>query len=181
MCSPDEGSPTSTSPASIPRAVEHLRPLDQADDEADELVVPRLVEAGHLGGLAAEQRAAVLPAAGGDAATTAPPSSRLEHAGRQVVQEEERLGALHQDVVDAVVDQVAADRGVVAGHLRHHQLGADPVGGGDEDRLGHPPELGPEQAAEAADLGEHAGGEGGLRQLLDAGEPLLLGVDVDAG
>ena len=42
------------------------RAVDDADDEAGEVVLAVGVEAGHLGGLAAEQRAAVLAAAARD-------------------------------------------------------------------------------------------------------------------
>ncbi len=67
-----------------------------------------------LGGLAADQRAAGAFAAGRDA---------LDHLGRdvdvepladEVVEEEQRLGALHEDVVDAHRDEVDADRVVPA-------------------------------------------------------------------
>ena len=35
---------------------------------------------------------------------------RRQPAGRQIVEEEQRLGALHEDVVDAVIDEIGADR-----------------------------------------------------------------------
>ena len=110
MCRPAEGRPTSTSPTPIVRAVEHRRAVDDPDDEPGDVVLARRVEARHLGRLAAEQRAAVLAAASRD-----PRDDRLEHvglerAGRDVVEEEQRARALHEDVVDAVVDEVAPDR-----------------------------------------------------------------------
>ena len=85
-------------------------PIDDADDEAGDVVFAFAVEAGHLRRLAAEQRAAVLTARSGDAADDRLRNRGRQSAGRQVVEEEQRLGALHQDVVDAVVDEVAADR-----------------------------------------------------------------------
>ena len=61
---------------------------------------------------------------------------RREPAGRQVVEKEQRPRALHEDVVDAVIDEVDADRVVHAGHERDLELGADAVGARDEHRIG---------------------------------------------
>src|SRR3546814_1651548 len=78
-------------------------------------------------------RSAVLLASVGDAADDGRPSRHVELAGGEIIQEEQRLGALDHEVVDAHGDEVDAHRGVAAGLDRHHELGADPVGGG-EDR-----------------------------------------------
>ena len=128
MCRPDEGTPTSTSPTAIAAAVDQALAVDDADDEAGEVVLAVGVEARHLGGLAAEQRAAVLAAGRGHAADDRLGDVRRQPAGREVVEEEQRLGALHQDVVDAVVDEIDADRVVPVGQERDLQLGADAVG-----------------------------------------------------
>ena len=79
-----------------------------------------------------------------------------EPAGREVVEEEERPRALHQDVVDAVVDEVLADRVVAVRQERDLQLGADAVGARDQHRVARSPRLEAEQAAERSDLREHA-------------------------
>ena len=60
---------------------------------------------------------------------------RRELAGREIVEEEQRLGALHDDVVDAHRDEVDADRVVAAGLDRDLHLGADAVVGRDQDRV----------------------------------------------
>ena len=106
-----------------------------ADDEPGDVVLAVGVEAGHLGGLAAEQRAAVLAAAVGEPLDDLHGDVGVEPAGGQVVEEEQRLRALHEDVVDAVVDEVDADRVVHAGHERDAQLGADAVGARDQHRI----------------------------------------------
>ncbi len=67
---------------------------------------------GMLGRLAADQRAAGLLAAGGDALDHVGRDVDVELAAGEVVEEEQRLGALHEDVVDAHRDEVDAD-GVV--------------------------------------------------------------------
>src|SRR3546814_6418674 len=70
----------------------------------------RRVHVWHLRGLAADQRAAGQLAAFRDAADHGHGGVDIELAGGEVVEEEQRLGALHQHVVDAHADQVAADR-----------------------------------------------------------------------
>ena len=101
-------------PATIARPSITSRLLDDADDEAGDVVLAVGVEARHLRGLAADQRAAVLAAAARDAGDDLLGDVRRQPAGREVVEEEQRLGALHEDVVDAVVDEVGADRVVAA-------------------------------------------------------------------
>ena len=63
------------SPGAIALAGQHLVALDRADAEAGEVVVALGVHARHFGRLAADQRAAGLPAALGDRATTAAATS----------------------------------------------------------------------------------------------------------
>ena len=109
------------------RAVDHPLARDAADDEAGEVVFAVGVEAGHLGGLAAEQRAAVRPAGAGDAVDDRAATSGDEAAGGEVVEKEERPRALDEDVVDAVVDEILADRVVHAGQERDLELGPDAV------------------------------------------------------
>ena len=96
---------------------EHPLLLHTPDDEAREVVVGRRVQPGHLGGLAAHQRAAVLAAPRRDARDHRLDRRRHERAERDVIEEEQRRGALHEDVVHAVVDEVVPDR-VVAARLR---------------------------------------------------------------
>ena len=60
----------------------------------------------------------------------------VELARRQVVEEEQRRRALHGDVVDAVVDQVLADRVVNAQLKGDLQLGAHAIGARHQHRVG---------------------------------------------
>ena len=68
-------------------------------------------------------------------ATTARAVADVELAGGEIVQEEQRLGALHQQVVDAHGDEIDADGVVPAGLDGDLELGADAVVGGDQDRV----------------------------------------------
>ena len=136
---------------------------------------------GHLRGLAADQGAAGLVAARGDAGDHLPRLAWVELAGSEIIQEEQRLGALHHDVVDAHRHQIDADRVVDAGLDRDLQLGADAVGAGDQDRIGEPRRLQVEQRAEAAEAAHHSWPVRGPRERLDRLDQRIGRLDVHAG
>ncbi len=113
--------------------------------------------------------------------TTFSATSGSSLAGGQVVHEKQRRGALHGDVVDAVIDQVGAD-GVVDVHLEGDlQLGAHAVHARDQNRV-HPLRLvHGEQAAEAADFAQYAAGESLVGEILDPLLGAVGAVNVHAG
>ena len=86
--------------------------LDNADGKADEVELARLHDV-VLRHLAAEQRASGGAATVRDAGHDVGDDLLDQLAGRDVVEEEERLGALHGDVVDGARDEVDADRVVL--------------------------------------------------------------------
>ena len=92
---------------------------------------------------------------------------RVELAGGEIVEEEQRLGALHDQVVDAHGDEVDADRVVPAGVDGDLQLGADAVIGRDQHRIGEARGLKVEEPAEAADLAIRAWPPGRAHQRFD--------------
>ena len=102
-------------------------------------------------------------------------------AGGEVVEKEQRLGALHDEVVHAHGDEVDADGVVAAGVDGQPQFGADAVGGGDQHGVAESGRFRVEQGAEAADAAEQAGPGGGPGQRLDALDQGVAGVDVHAG
>jgi len=83
----------------------------------------------------AHQRAARLAAALGDPGHHGGGGLHVQLAGGVVVEEHQGLGALGQQVVDAHGHQVDAHRVVNAGLDGHLQLGAHPVGGGDQQGI----------------------------------------------
>ncbi len=69
-----------------------------------------------------------------------PPYDRLgllqaERPGGEVIEEQQRFCALHDQVVHAHGDEIDADRVVASDFDRHFQLRADAVRGGDEHRI----------------------------------------------
>ena len=114
-------------------------------------------------------------------AITRSATSTDEPAGRVVVEEEQRLGALDHDVVRAHRDQVLADAVVQAGVDRESKLGADAVGAGDQHGALPAPLGNLDHRAEAADPGQHLGPHRAGDARLDALDEFLAGIDVDAG
>ena len=105
----------------------------------------------------------------------------VQLAGGEIVQEEQRFGALHHQVVDAHRHQIDADRVVQPGLDGDLQLGADAVGGGHQHRIGEPRRLQVEQRAEAAEPAHHARPLRGPRQRLDRLDQRIAGLDIHAG
>ena len=141
---------------------------DDAGEEAGELVVVAAVEGGLLGGVAAEQGAAVGFAGVDEAGDDLLDDGGVEAAGGEVVHEVEGRGALDGDVVDAVIDEVGADGGVQAKLGSELQLGADAVSGGDEDGVGEAFGIELEEAGEAADFRQDIFVERAAGEALDA-------------
>ena len=155
--------------------------LGRADREPGEVEVAVGVEAGHLRGFAADQRAAGFGASLGDPLDDRRRDPFVELAGREIVEEQQRLRPLDDDVVDAHRHQVDPDRVVDPALDRDLHLGADAVVGGDQNGVGEAGRLEIEKAAEAAELGVRPRTAGGARQRLDKVDEAVARVDVDAG
>jgi hypothetical protein len=161
-----------------PRAVDELLFFHDADGKAREVIFALAVERRHFSGLAADERAARLFAARGDALDDVRMLLRFEPARGEIIKEEERLGALDDDVVHAHGHEVDADRVVPVHEEGDLELGAHAVGARDEHRgLVF---LEREEPSEPADVRHDLGPERGF----DVGFYLLdeevAGVDVDA-
>ena len=125
-----------------------------------------------LGRLAADQRAARLPAALVHPGHHGRDVLGVDLARGEVVEHEEGLGADADQVVHAHGDQVDADRLVTAGGASHHQLRAHPVGRGHQHGPGEAVHVEGELAPEAADARHERA------QAVDGGVP---GGDVHPG
>ena len=86
-----------------------------------------------------------------------------ELADRDVVEEEQRFGALRGDVVDRHRDAVDADRGAPAGEAGDRRLRADAVGGRDEQRVVVALPVDREQPAEPTDVADTRAGTSSAR------------------
>ena len=117
------------------RPVHDLRSLHAADGEAGQIVLILVVHAGHLRGLAADERGARLDAAVGHAGDDLFEHRRVVLAAGDVIEEEQRLGSLRHDVVDAHGHAVDADRVMLVHELGDDELRAHTIGAGDEHRF----------------------------------------------
>ena len=163
-----------------PRAWQQCAAFRRTDGETGEVIVAAGVKAGHLGGLAADERAAGFPAACGDAGHDLGADMRRQLSGGEIIEEEQRLGALDDEVVDAHGHQIDADGGVPSGLDRDLDLGADTVIGRHQHRVAEARRLEVEQSTKAADLGVGAGAGRGPDQRLDRLDHGIASVDIDA-
>ena len=161
-------------------AREQAAALRGPDRKAREIVVAVGVHAGHLRRLASDKRAAGLHAAGRDALDHLVGDVARQLAAGEIVEEEQRLRALHDDVVHRHRDKVDADRVVHAGLDRDLELCPDAVIGRDQHGIREAGGLQIEQAAEPADLGVGAAPAGRAHQRLEAFDESVAGLDVDA-
>ena len=160
---------------------EQLFALRRADDEARQVVLALAVHARHLGCLAADERAAVFLASLGEAADDLAGDFGVELAGREVVEKEDRFGALYGDVVDAVVDQALADRVMHVHREGDVELGAHAVGGADQHRVFELLAVEGVAGAKGADASQNVLAERALREFLDLRGGAVCFVDIDAG
>src|SRR5262245_13862736 len=178
---PRRGEPDHGVAGARARAVDDAVALYDADAESGEVVVAFRIHARHLRGLASNECAAGERAAFGDAGDHAFRDIDGQPAGRVVIEEEQRLRALHDDVVRAHGDEVLSYAVVQAGVDREPELGADAVGARDQHRA-LPAALGNlDHRAEAADAREDFGTLRACDARLDALDEFLAGIDVDAG
>src|SRR5512134_981868 len=108
-------------------AVDRLRFLHDAHGESGKVVFAGDERIRMLGGLAADQRATGLLAAGCDSPDHLGRHADVESLADEVVEKEKRLGTLDEDVVDAHGDEIDSDGVVLAEREGELELGAHAV------------------------------------------------------
>ena len=161
-------------------AGEHRVALDRANREAREVIITRRIEPRHLGGLAADQRTTGGPAPLGNAGDDLARHLGIEPSRREIVEEEQRFGAGDDDVVDTHRHQIDADRVVAADRHGDHELGADTIGAGDQQRVAVARLGEVEKPAESTERGIGTGARGRPCQRLDRLDQTGASGDVDA-
>ena len=169
-----------TSPGLTRSGAQHVVGLDDTDSGGRDVVVVRFHQAGVFGGLAAEQRAARAHASLGDTADDRAQAFRHRPADRDVVLQEQWLGAADHEVVDHHRDQVEADGVVLVHRLGDRQLGTDAVGGRRQHRFAVAAAQG-EQSGESAQPATHLGSGGLGRQRLEQIDGAVTGFNVHPG
>ena len=115
-------------------AGDHSAFLNDTGNDSDQIVIVA-VHARHFGSFTTEHSDIANAAGGRNAAEHFFIQRATQLADTDVVHEIQRFGALHGNVIDAVVDDVMADAVVPARQAGNHQLGADTVDTGDQHRL----------------------------------------------
>ena len=118
------------------RAVDHAIPFDEADAGPREVELCLLIDPGQLGGLAADEHATCGTADLGGSLDELCDLLRVDAVRGDVVEQEQRVGAGAEHVVDAVRSEVHAGPAQPAGAPREHQLRADAVHRRGEEPIG---------------------------------------------
>ena len=181
MCKPEDGRAKSASPGFTAFPVEKFFSLDHADDKARKIIFSGRIKSRHLGGFAANQRASGFTAGAAHALNKLVDNRRVKFPHRKVIEEKKRRGALDENVVDAMIDEVAADGGVHAHCHGDFQLGADAIGARNENRLFPLLVVEREERAETADTAEDAAGESAVGVMPDALLHFVGDSDVHSG
>ncbi len=162
-------------------AVYEPRPVHQPDAKSGQVKVAILIEPRHLGCLASQQRRAGLPASRSDATHDLRGLVNIERTSRVVVKKKQRLGALHDDVVNAHRNQVNTN-GIQSVELeRQLELGADAIRSGDEQRILALAQVGPKQTTEAADITNNTRAPCACHRVLDGAYQRIACVNVNTG
>src|SRR6267142_2338317 len=85
--------------------------IDGADDKASEVVFTGRIEAGHFRRFATDEGAAGFAAGAAHAVHELFDDVGIHFPEREIIEKEKRLGALDENVVHAVIDEIAADGG----------------------------------------------------------------------
>ena len=118
-----------------PRPVDQPVALDDPDARAGEVELVVAVDPRQLCCLAAQDRATRVATDGRRALDELGHLLGVDPVRSDVVEQDERVGAGREDVVDAVCGQVDAAPAQLPGPSREHELRADAVGRGDEQAL----------------------------------------------
>src|SRR5437016_3086965 len=151
-----------------------------ANNESGKIVFAFGIEAGHLRGFTANQRATVMAAGLGNSLNNFFRNVRLQVAGGQVIHEEERSSALHCNVIHAMIDQITTYGMVQLHHERHFQLGAYTVNAGNQNRLAEFLFINGKKTAKAANLPYDAAGESAVGQVFNALFGAVCAVNIHA-
>tara|TARA_R110002126_G_scaffold97104_3_gene226608 strand:- start:1467 stop:2048 length:582 start_codon:yes stop_codon:yes gene_type:complete len=162
------------------RLQDQVLALGRTNGESGKIEIAVRIHARHFRGLATDQGGSGLAAAFGDPGNNRAGRFDIELAGGVVIEEEQRLGALHDQIVHAHGNEVRANAGIVSGIDREAELGADAIGRGDENRILETGGFRIEDTTKAANGAIGARPDRGLGQGLDEFDQLVRRINVNA-
>lgn len=159
---------------------QHPVALDGAYGETSEIVISRRIEARHFRGLAADQSATRIAAAGGNSVHNLASVRHRESTTGIIIEKKQRFRSLHHQVVDAHGDKVDAERSMLTKLDTEPQFGADAVRGGDENGVAVSccPQV--ETSPKPTQVIQRTRASGASRQGGDGSDKFLTRVDIDA-
>ena len=155
--------------------------LYHADDESRQIIFPRRIEPRHFRGFSPNQRASGFPAGEAHTFDKLLDDRRIEFPHGQIVEKEKRRCALNENVVDAMIDEVPADRGMHAHGDGDFKFGADAIGARNKNRLFPLCDVESKKSAEAANTAEDPRGESAIGMVPDALFNFISDGDVHSG
>ena len=152
---------------------------DDPHDRSGEIEMIGRVDARHLRGLSAEQRAVVCSTSLGAAANDVGRNARVESTDGQIIQKEKRRCVADKNIVHAMIHKIAPNTAVTLQFGRDEHFRADAVGRSDQRTVTVTGEM--EESREAAD-GVKLVWVAPLREnALVPRDGLIAGGDVNAG
>ena len=153
--------------------------LDGPDGKAREIVIARLIHPRHLGRFATDERTPRLAASFRNPRDDLTRYGRVELSHREVVEKEQRFGALNDKIVDAHRDEIDANRGVLTAIDRDFEFRPDAVIRRNENGVAKTGPFQIEKTAEASEV--HIGSRSArrLRKRLDRRNECVTGIDID--
>mmetsp|Transcript_41802 Transcript_41802/g.87748 ORF Transcript_41802/g.87748 Transcript_41802/m.87748 type:complete len:384 (-) Transcript_41802:1437-2588(-) len=103
--------------------------------EPSQVIIPGRVHGRHLGCLPANEPAARPSAPLGNAPHNGSSLLNIQLSGGKVIQEEQRLSASDNEVVDAHGDKIDSHRLMLFGHVCHAEFGPNAICGADDDGI----------------------------------------------
>src|SRR5580704_7594799 len=133
--------------------------LDGANNKAREIVLTRRVKIRHLGSLAADQRAPSLLGRSAHALDNLLDDARIKLPHRQIIQKKQRLGALRQNIVHAMIQNIRTDGGMNSSSKSDLELRAHAIGASHQNRIAKAFAVNFKQRPESTDGRKHAAPE----------------------
>lgn len=109
--------------------------FDDADDKTDQVVILLFIDIRHLGCFSADKGAASITAGLSHPLDDSGHFFRHQFADADVIEEEERLSAAGQYIIDAVINNIKSDGIVPVQRVGYLELGADAVDAGYQYRI----------------------------------------------
>src|SRR6267142_6889003 len=161
--------------------VNYFFPVGNSNNEAGHIIFSCGIEIRHLRRLAAKQNAAILATTIGYAFDDTVNNFGQKFSSGDVVKEEERPRALHQDVVHAMVDEVASDCVVNPGKESNLKFRPHSIRGSHQHRMLQIRKSSVKHPAKASYFGKRSLVESLPREFLDFVSGACGRVDINAG